>query len=256
MNAELNRPSARRGSVNAAFIAGLAVMLATGGYISYARGSGKLYLIKKAAPLQKQLDEMSTSQLQPWVLRERVPIPEEVIEELGTKLYIQWILENPLAEGPPFARSASLFVTYYTGVQDQVPHVPDECYGQSGAGQTGVNDIEFKRPDGQKYKVRRLGFAMPRGRGFSFVYYVFIVNGDLYCDRNDVRLRCGWPTEKHLYYSKIEISFRSQDSEAPPEMDRTAERLLNQVISVMLKDHLPDVAAMDRETGAAGAPSK
>ncbi len=245
----------RRGAANAAFIAGLAVLLITGGYISYARGAGKLYLVKKAAPLRKQLTEMSAGAVSPWVVRERVPIPDEVIEELGTKLYLQWIIENPIAEGPPWAKSALLFVTYYTGVQDQVPHVPDECYLQSGSGQTGMNDIEFALPDGKKYRVRRLGFATPRGRGYSFVYYLFAVNGDIYCNRDDVRLRIGRPSEQYLYYSKIELSFRSLDSEAPPEMDRTAERLLNQVISVMLTDHLPDVAAMERGTGAAGAPA-
>jgi len=237
-------------------VAGLAVLLITGGYITYARGAGKLYLIKKAAPLRRQLDDMSTGAVSPWLVRERIPIPDEVIEELGTKLYIQWIIENPVSQGPPWARSASLFVTYYTGVQDQVPHVPEECVGQSGAGQTETRDIEFALADGKKYRARRLVFATPRGRGFSIIYYLFLVNGDIYCDRDDVRLRAGRPSEQYLYYSKIELSFRSLDSEAPPEMDRTAERLLNQVISVMMKDHLPDVAAMEREAGAAGAPTK
>lgn len=256
MSAQDGGSHIRRGSVNAAFIAGLGVLLVTGGYITYARSAGKLYLLKKAAPLRTPLSEMSTHAVAPWTVRERIPIPDEVIEELGTKLYIQWVLENPITDGPAWARSASLFVTYYTGVQDQVPHVPEECVGQSGAGQTETRDIEFSLPDGKKYRVRRLGFATPRGRGYSFIYYTFLVNGDLYCDRVDVRLRCGRPSEQYLYYSKIELSFRSLDNEAPPEMDRTAERLLNQVISVMLKDHLPDVAAMERETGAAGAPTK
>ena len=81
------------------------------------------------------------------------------------------------------------------------------------------------------------------------------MNGDIYCNRYDVRRRIGRPSERYLYYSKVEVSFRSQDDEAPPEMDRTAERLLNQVISVLLTDHLPDVASMERGAGAAAAPT-
>ena len=191
----------------------------------------------------------------PYLVRDHATLSDEMVYELGTSQYVQWALENPKARGTGWQRSASLFVTYYTGVQDQVPHVPEECYYQGNASLSASQDIEFKLPDGEAYPVRRLRFVPPRGGGVRlFVYYTFIVNGDMVCDRNHVRTRMGRESEKYLYYSKIELCFQSlTDEEAPPDMDRMAERLLGQIIPVMLKDHIPDVAAMERQAAAGGS---
>ncbi len=245
----------RRIGLGAPFFAGLVTLLVAGGLLQYARASGRLYLKKEKVPLVRELDQMRTDCVAPYIVRDRTVLSDETVYELGTKQYAQWIIENPNSRGSMWQRSASMFVTYYTGVQDQVPHVPEECYYQGNASPAGSRDIDFSLPGGRVYPVRRLSFLPPRGNGTRvFVYYTFIVNGDMVCDRNQVRSRMGRESERYLYYSKIELCFQSlADEEAPPDMDRMAERLLGQIIPVLLKDHIPDVAALERQAAAGGS---
>ncbi len=237
----------------APFLAGLVALIAAGAFLHVARASGKLYLLKKPAPLIRELDQMSAACAAPYLVRDRQVLSDELISELGTRQYAQWVLENPESRGT-WQRVASMFITYYTGIQDQVPHVPEECYYQGNSSQSASQDIEFRLPDGRVYSVRRLSFVPPRGGTHVFVYYTFIVNGDMYCDRETVRWRMARETERYLYYSKIELCFQSPtDERPPPAMDEMAERLLGQIIPVLLKDHIPDVAALERQTAVGGS---
>jgi len=241
------------GSRIAPFLAGLAALIGAGAFLHVARASGKLYLLKKPAPLLRELEKLPTACVSPYLVRDRTVLSDEIVSELGTHQYAQWVLENPESRGS-WQRSASMFLTYYTGIQDQVPHVPEECYYQGNSSLSGSRDIEFKLPDGRTYPVRRLNFVPPRGGMHLFVYYTFIVNGDMYCDRETVRWRMARETERYLYYSKIELCFQSPtDEQPPPAMDDMAARLLGQIIPVLLKDHIPDVAALERQTAAGGS---
>jgi hypothetical protein len=76
---------------------------------------------------------MKEQALRPYVVKQKEQIlNRDVLESLGTEEYLQWILEAPdAAPGSP-TRFCSLFITYYTGNPDMVPHVPDECYVGGG----------------------------------------------------------------------------------------------------------------------------
>ncbi len=234
--------------------AALAVLGTAGLYLEYAKRNNMLYITKRAAPLKAELTELRRDSLRPLVLRESTRIPEEGELELGTRAYIQWALEDPGAAEGTWQRNVNLFITYYTGNPDQVPHVPDECYYQGGFAL--ADDTVVRLPLGDTDRTaptRRLIFDSPQARDARIVvYYFFVVNGDFYSDRNEVRTRMIRPTEKYLYYSKIELAFRMRASqEVGPEMDAAAARLLGRLIPTLLGDHLPDVAELERQAGAA-----
>lgn len=249
-----NSTSAAAPSNRSGVVAAMAVLLVAGGFLRYAKATGALSILKLPAPLVRDLSDMDRGAVRPYAVRETIRLPAEVESELGTKWYMNWALEHPIAPAESWMRHATLFVTYFTGSADQLPHVPEECYVQGAFSESKNEEITFKLPTSrQEYPVRRLAFYPPGGRGATtFVYYNFLVNGDFYTDRNAVRVRMGKPTEKYLYHSKIELAFRQIDSREPSSgMDRMAERLLGQVNEALVKDHLPDTRAMERQAAAA-----
>ncbi|MCK6456788.1 MAG: exosortase-associated EpsI family protein [Phycisphaerae bacterium] len=243
------RPATGRPLLEPAFIAALLVILAAGAGLRYAKATGSLQILKRPAPLLKQLSDLSPDVLAPYILRDSARLPEETEQELGTKAYIQWTLENPQAPEESWERRLNVFATYYTGNPDQVPHVPEECYQQGAFGILTDDYMEFKlgaiRGD---VPIRRLAFRPPSTRAAGVcVYYTFAVNGDFYAHRNAVRLRMADPRERYLYYCKIELAFfRQKGAGTTPEMDRAAERIMGQLLPELIRNHLPDTAALEK----------
>jgi hypothetical protein len=90
-------------------------------------------LTKLPIPLKKPFDQMDTKKLAPYEVQNKLTITnQDILESLGTENYIQWILEDKKAALESPTRYCSLFITYYTGNPDMVPHVPDECYVGGG----------------------------------------------------------------------------------------------------------------------------
>ena len=86
-------------------------------------------MVKQPIALQKPLEEMDATVLMPFEAAKRSRIENrDVLGSLGTEEYLQWVLEDTEAEPASPTRYCSLFITYYTGNPDRVPHVPDECY--------------------------------------------------------------------------------------------------------------------------------
>ena len=91
------------------------------------------HLTKHPLPLKQSLHEMDEAALLPFVVRNKTRIDNaDILATLGTEDYLQWIIEDPDAEPTSPLRYCSIFVTYYTGDPDMVPHVPDECYVGGG----------------------------------------------------------------------------------------------------------------------------
>lgn len=247
-----DRPSAALAAA-APFVAALGVLLAAGGYMQYGKAHGSLQILKRPAPPQRELSELRRGCLEPYAVIDSIRLPEETEAELGTKAYVQWTIEDRNAPEDSWARRASLFLTYYTGNADQVPHVPEECYVQNAFQQAADDPLRFALPRLERtIDVRRLTFSAPSGRGQNcVVYYSFCVNGDFYADRMGVRRRMAWWSEKYLYYAKIELAFQTREGRAAPDMDRLAERLFGQVIPELVKEHLPDVKRLERQAAAA-----
>ena len=71
--------------------------------------------------------------LEPYKVLEKSKIDnKDVLESLGTEDYLQWILEDTTVDVLSPVRNCSVFITYYTGNPDQVPHVPEACYTGGG----------------------------------------------------------------------------------------------------------------------------
>jgi hypothetical protein len=213
-----------------------------------------VYTVKKAIPLQKPLEEMDDKALTPYVLKEQSRIESrEVLESLGTEAYLQWMLEDVEAEKNSPTRFCSLFITYYTGTPDMVPHVPDECY--AGGGNTplgkktltadlssiGRKDLEF-----QYIRFSQVSDSLMRGDVQFSVQYFFHANGKYCKDRTETRLLLGsnW-FSPYSYFCKVEWKFYGIDSFGViyPEEDQTlraSSRLLEKLLPVLEDEHWPD----------------
>lgn len=96
----------------------------------FAVESANAFLEKRPVPLRAQLTTIPL-RLGNWrAEREGAPLTAEIVEELGTDLYIdRWYTQG---EARPDAPVMSLHITYYTGLIDAVPHVPDRCLVAGG----------------------------------------------------------------------------------------------------------------------------
>lgn len=202
-------------------------------------------------------------------------IKPEILDNLGTDQYIQWVLLDQTHPGSSASQPedrpgisspeeiVQLFVTYYTGAPDQVPHVPEECYmGGSGYSVKTESILDVPVPalgPGQTIPVKVLEFegsSLASGGGAKIVMYLFQTNGQFCADRMGVRSVLADPFVRHAYFSKLELTFGTQD--ALPTREKAIEagkRFLAIVIPILLKDHWPDwdqVLRAERQARAAG----
>lgn len=229
-------------------------------------------MIKQPIELQHPLDEMKGEVLAPYSVKDKAKIQnQDVIESLGTNQYLQWILEDSEAESSSPTRYCSLFITYYTGNPDMVPHVPDECYVGGGnerkSGQTVTLEIpgtDPMRKIGFQYVIfGRIGDSVMTEGNFS-VQYFFHANGKYCPDRTQTRLVLGsnW-FNKYSYFCKVEWKFYGVDSfgYVYPDKDQTLEasqKLLTRLLPELEKNHWPDwetVNANERKHNRIAAPT-
>jgi hypothetical protein len=192
---------------------------------------------------------MEVDRLWPYRVAERIILDPPVVEALGTDQYIDWILEDTSVPTSDPLYKAQLFVSYDTGGQNLVPHVPDEC--RLGAGYQPARQHENR-------DVRVEGLKLRRGvplRVCTFVktavfqhneqtvVYLFHANGDFAATRDAVRILFNDPRDRHGYFSKVEISFPRASRE---QSVQGAEKLLGKLLPVLLADHLPDFEAAER----------
>jgi hypothetical protein len=223
----------------------------TGGFYWLTR---QMQFRKEAVPLRKPLYRMDKAALAPYELREAVDIPPEVVDTLGTDMYIQWVLEDTsITDLSDRTKRAVLFVTYYTGQPDPVPHVPEVCYLGSGYKVESLEDDTLEIPEiGQTIPVRVLTFASPTRLGASHasVLYTFSANGAFASDRTQVRMRLGRPWERYAYFSKVEVRFDSVDGKSAntEELLAASRKLFGKVMPLLVEQHWPDWEALERQS--------
>jgi len=203
---------------------------------------------KLELPLRKPFDDMDVQKLWPYKLLASRKIPEEIEEELGTKEYIQWtLIDSSVRENDPFA-VVDLFVTYYTGDPERVPHVPDWCYVGSGGRVAESENIEITVADNgtgsDELPVRILEIVVPRGgiNQVRTVGYFFAVNGEYRCTRTGVRIRVNRLTDRYAYFSKVEVSFpQCRDAEREATINALT-KFLRKLVPVLAAEHWPNWA--------------
>jgi len=211
-------------------------------------------MVKVSIAPQHPFEEMDETVLTPFVPKNKTRIQNrDVLESLGTEEYLQWILEDTDAPPTSPTRYCSLFITYYTGNPDMVPHVPDECYvgGGNERDTGGMVTINIPRSDGeQKLDFQYVAFkninrqTMQEDK-FS-VQYFFHANGKYSGSRTDTRLILGsnW-FSKYSYFCKVEWKFYGADSFGLlyPDKEQTLQasgKLLEKLLPELEKNHWPD----------------
>ena len=201
---------------------------------------------KGAIALKKPLSAMDVDRLHPYRVTERATLDPVVIDALGTDQYIQWTLKDTsLASGDPL-HDVQLFVTYDTGGQNLVPHVPDEC--RLGAGYQPARPHENRdialdgASIGADVPLRVCTFVKTAvfQRDEQTVVYLFHSNGSFAATRDAVRILFNDPRDRFGYFSKVEISFPNASRE---ESVKGAAKLLSKFLPVLVADHLPDFDA-------------
>lgn len=119
-------------------------------------------------------------------------------------------------------RVVRLNITYYTGLLDMVPHIPDICLVAGGneilEAESGPVDVTVRgaSPPWNAFTVYRTVYATPgdngRPAGKGAQYYFFSVNGQLVSSRADVRLILSDLWLSHAYYAKIQLAGDSEDN--------------------------------------------
>jgi hypothetical protein len=218
-------------------------------------------MVKQPIALQKPLEEMDAAVLMPFEVVNRSRIENrDVLGSLGTEEYLQWVLEDTEAEPASPTRYCSLFITYYTGNPDRVPHVPDECYvgGGNQRDKGGTVSIEVPRAAGNQklgfqYVVfRRVDPQTMREETFS-VEYFFHANGEYCANRTETRLELGsnW-FSKYSYFCKVEWKFYGADSFGLvyPNKEQTlaaSRKLMAVLLPELEKNHWPDWEKINNE---------
>lgn len=224
-----------------------------------------MHFTKLPLELKKPLDDLDESRLTGYrVVRKSKIENHDVLESLGTDDYIQWFLEDTHADSSSPVRFCYLFITYYTGDPDQVPHVPEECVTGAGdqmlargistlrldVGDANISGIEIE--DGKcDLDVRYLTFSRKNSNiwesDFKYgVTYFFKVNGDFSSSRDGTRALMGQNLfGKYSYFSKVEWKFLGQTSSGSiyahkEEILAASEKMLSVLLPLLEDDHWPD----------------
>ncbi len=198
---------------------------------------------KAALPLKKPLGALDAEALLPYRTIERQVLESTVVEALETDQYINWWLEDTSVPQSDPLRYAQLFVTYYTGGVNLVPHTPDEC--RLGAGYQAAQPHENVDIDVPlTIPVRLCTFLKTAvfNREEVSVVYTFHCNGKFVATRNSVRLLINDMSNRYAYFSKVEVSFPRATRE---QNLQGAAKLLERLLPVLTRDHFPDFEAAE-----------
>ncbi|MCA9242600.1 MAG: exosortase-associated EpsI family protein [Phycisphaerales bacterium] len=245
------------------YYAALAVLLLFGVAHLMTQQQLKVHAHKDALPLLKSLSSFNAGALMPYYRPNPIqpePLSEEVKDTLGTTEYVSMLLDDLSREPAAPDAVASLFVSYYTGKPDMVPHIPEQCMVASGWELVSGPKVESINADDAKgnpvpIKLAVCEFSRRDNRDgksdmHRTVVYFFYANDKYYADRSDVRVALQSPWARYAYYSKIELSFMNgTGGSAMATRDETigaTERLLKRLWPVLLHDHFPNWTAAEQ----------
>lgn len=233
-----------------AFLICAVVLVMAGSGMAIAIKSFGVYMEKEPLPLKKSLELLDENGLGHYKIISKVKIKsDETVKSLGTKDYIQWVLEDTQAPQNSASRKFLLFITYYE-LPDIVPHVPEECYTGGGFQRLASDNVHFeintedseKTIDG-KYLVFSKTSASNWYTTARFpVLYFFQVNGQYAGNREDARFVLNKNLfQKSSYFCKVEFAFNQMPFEPKKEEAvKAGEKLLNVILPILEKQHWPD----------------
>ncbi len=275
---ETARASRTRPLVSARYVTCVVVLLAAAAGIEALKRFGGISLTKEPVELKKSLREFDERRLAPEYSLHPVrpkPLEHDVLETLGTQEYVDLrIIKAGAASNDPTSM-AIVFISYYTGKPDMVPHVPDECLVAGGLDRVGraySQEVNVSLPGAESASipVRVLQF---RGRDHGTsngsdtdaprpmtVLYFFHCNNQYKATRSGVRMTLGDIWERFGYYAKFEVRFVNEHTGAAAPLEDSLEALgplLEKLMPIVFEDHFADWEALHAEvsessSGAAG----
>ncbi len=230
--------------------------------MQYTISSLNLILVKKPINLQKPFDDIDENAIYPYKVVKKTKIKNPaILESLGTEDYIQWVLEDQREPAESPTRYCSLFLTYYTGINDRIPHVPEECYFGGGNTRDDLEDITLKVKCPNYYyskngiaevPVRLLVFSKKNAdplldsEEFPVVYFLN-VNGEFAGNRTQARATMGKNVlGTYSFFSKVEWRFYGNSGYPNiDEVKKASVKMLEVILPVLIKDHWPDIKAAE-----------
>lgn len=220
-------------------------------------GSQYWHLRKEPLALRKSLDTLDPNQMRPYRVTVFPKIEDEaVLEALGTQDYAQWQLKNAELDSRDSFYVGNLFVTYYTGNLDTVPHVPDWCYTGAGGVIESKQEVHITVPGcgredhDNQLRIRVLTIRLPQSRRSNssrkIVSYVFSVNGEYASTRTEVRLKQSNWRDRYAYFSKVEVWFDQGADKSFEENLAALEEVYQKVLPILYSDYWPDWDAAKR----------
>jgi hypothetical protein len=240
--------------IQPAFLICAAVLGIAGGGMSMAIKHFNMHLKKDPLFLKRSLEFLDANGLGPYRVVSKSRIEEvDVIKELGTQDYIQWVLEDGDAGTDSSVRKCLLFITYY-GVPDLVPHVPEECYAGSGYQRIGSESVKLEldisgraqRLNGRYVVFGNQESAVWQGAAEFPVFYIFRVNGEYANTRDKTRFVLNKGLfDRYSYFSKIEwkffnMGFGQAIYPNKEEAIAASEKLLAVLLPVLEKECWPE----------------
>jgi hypothetical protein len=217
----------------------------------------RLHVEKAPLALKKPFELLDEGALAPYRVISKEEIGnEEVIRELGTTDYVQWLLEDPNLPVDSSVRKCLLFITYYE-LPDYVPHVPEECYIGTGHQVLASDSVTFRiggvssPMEDEDIEGKYVVFSTTDlgdwwGDTKFSVSYVFRVDGLYVNSREDAR----WLLNKHIfskyvYFSKVEwkffgTKFGRTTYPSKEEAISASENLLAVILPVLEREHWPE----------------
>lgn len=207
---------------------------------------------KEPLPLKKSLELLDEADLKPYRVvppKQKIENPE-ILKSLGTKDYIQWVMEDTESKADSPVQKCLLFITYYP-LPDRVPHVPEECWTGGGYQKLKSEDVTLDVNNGKGFNVKipagynvfgpRTASLWQGSSGIPNLYF-FKVNGRYASSRNEARMALNKNLfGKHSYFCKVELVF-NMSSTAPTKEESVAasEKLLSVIMPILEREHWPD----------------
>ncbi len=234
-----------------AFMICAAILALTGAGMSIAIDNLGVYLKKEPIQLKKSLDLLDESGLSHYAVEPQNKIKienQEIVKELGTEDYINWIIEDTNVSADSPVRKCFLFITYYSS-PDRIPHVPEECYTGGGYQKMSSSSVTLNIDNNETRNIsaQYLIFGndnrniLLNQRKFPVLYF-FRVNGEYAGSREEARIALNKNLfRKSSYFSKVEIAF-NQSAQAPDKEQtiKATESLLNVILPILEKEYWPE----------------
>ncbi|MBN2271133.1 MAG: hypothetical protein JXN61_10995 [Sedimentisphaerales bacterium] len=215
----------------------------------------KFYIEQEPWPLKKPLALLDEDGLGSYHVVKKLTIEDEdVLTQLGTEDYIQWLLEDNEVLNDSPVRNVMLFITYYP-LADRVPHVPEECYVGAGHQLLASEEVEYTIVHNgaeENIKGTHLIFQRKSSNYWGFdekfsAFYLFSVNGGYAGSRNSARLALNKSVfSRHCYFSKVEWSFSTGSGTSSyleeDEARKAGEQLLGVMLPILEGKHWPKEA--------------